>query len=271
MLEGSASSDPDKLSAPIADIRPPARPVSPTVEALNPDLGTALSLVSLSPTAENHRRLAAEYRNAGILDKAVDHFRDAIRLEPKDGWAYEGVARIWRDWGFPQLGLGDAHRAVYFLPDAPEPLNTLGTILYALGYRREARARFEQALGKKPNAVYALNNLCYVALEEGDFASSRATCGRALTLAPRLAAARNNLALTYAAEGDLAAAVGQFSVLGDTATVQYNLGVVYLATGRYREAASAFEEAARLRPTLPFVSERVRQALALAGGMDGRH
>jgi len=243
---------------------------SELVEETDRDLKAVLRTAATEPSAENERRVADAYRKAGILDLSYEHFSQAIRLDPRDGWAYEGRARIWRDWGFPAQGLGDAHRAAYFLHDAPEALNTLGTLLYAQGQRSEARQFFERALRKEPDAVYALNNLCYAALMDGDIGGARTVCERAVAIEPRSTAARNNLALVTMAEGDVAGATRAFAESASPAALQYNLGLVYLGSGRYAEAAAAFENAVRLNPTLPFVDERLKQARLLAGGKDAR-
>jgi tetratricopeptide (TPR) repeat protein len=231
----------------------------------------ALRDASAEPTAKSERKVADAYRKVGILDQSYEHFNRAVHLDPRDGWAYDGRARIWRDWGFPEHGLGDAYRAVHFLHDAPEALNTLGTLLFALGQRSEARKCFERALRQSPDAVYALNNLCYTALMGGDLDGARAACRRAVEIEPHSTTARNNLALLLMAEGDVAGAAREFAESNNPAALHYNLGLVYMAAKRYAEAAAAFEKAVRLNPALPLVNERLRQARSLAGGTDARH
>jgi Flp pilus assembly protein TadD len=256
--------------APVAGALPPAATFS-TVEASNPELSAALLRLALLPTAASHRRVAEAYYRAGILDKAHDYLARAARIDPADGWAYEGMARILRDWGAPGLGLADAHRATYYLPLAPEAHNTLGTLLFALGGVNAARLEFEQALALAPGADYALSNLCYVAVSEGRSRDAVAACTRAVEASPGGTGVRNNLALAYAIDGRLDDAAREFVASGHPAGAQYNLGVLFLAVRRYEDAATAFAAAARLDPTLPFVAQRARQASVLAGGSDGRH
>ena len=59
-----------------------------------------------------------------MLDAAYRHFNRALALNPRDAAAYEGLARVWRDWGLPQLALGDAHRATFFAPQSASARNT---------------------------------------------------------------------------------------------------------------------------------------------------
>jgi tetratricopeptide (TPR) repeat protein len=179
----------------VADIRPASSAnLLPTVETSDPTLAAALLRLSVAATPEAHRRVAERYRELGILDLAHDHFLSASRLDRTDASAYEGLARIWRDWGFPQLGVADASRAVYYTPFSASAHNTLGTVLAALGHHGEARREYERAVQLDPGAAYALNNLCYLSFLDGDASRALAECRAALAVDPALTAALETLA-----------------------------------------------------------------------------
>jgi Tfp pilus assembly protein PilF len=199
-----------------------------------------------------------------------------VKLDPADATAWDGMARIWRSWGFPRLGLGAAHRAAFFAPDSASAQNSLGMTLYALGWPQQARAHFERAVLLDSRASYALNNLCYSLLLDGRGLQAAEACQRALALQPGLVSARNNLALAILAGGDLLGAARQFSESGDAAAADYNMGIVYLAARRFGDATRAFESAARRRPSFVMATKRAREARTLAlqageaGGLDDR-
>jgi Flp pilus assembly protein TadD len=186
----AARADPAPRDAALPSSAKPGRAPSPrartgvtgaeTVEHWSEDLGAALSHYAAAPTLANEVGLAQAYVRLGILDKAHEHFTAAARLDPKDGSAWDGLARIWRDWGFPAVGLGDAYRAVYAAPQSPAAHNTLGTILQLIGDGSAARAQFERALALDPGATYARNNLCYSRLMEAGADAASAGCARAL-------------------------------------------------------------------------------------------
>lgn len=244
--------------------RPAGAPSSTRAEARFPALGAALALVAVSPSSEHHLLVADEYRNVGILDQAYEHYARASRLDPLSAGAYEGLARIWRDWGFPNLGLADASRAVYHAPRSAAAHNTLGTILQNLGQGALARTQFETAAALEPTGGYARNNLCYSWLLEGQARAAIAACERAIELSPELETPHNNLGLAYAVDGNLTAALAEFDKAGDEAAAEYNLGIVYMARRRFADATRAFSRAASLRPSLRLARDRAAQASRLA-------
>jgi tetratricopeptide (TPR) repeat protein len=245
----------------------PDRPAAATIEGQDPRLAAALVAAATRPAPETYRAVAREYSRLQVVDRAHDYLDRALALDPRDGATYDALARVWRDAGSPDMGLGHAYRAVYFWPTSPVVRNTLGTVLQAMGLKREAREQYEQALRLDPAAWYALNNLCYGWILDGDAPKAAQACEQALGLNPTLVAARNNLGILYAAGGDFEGARTAFELSGDRAAASYNLGIVHLARREYREAVDSFADAQRRRPTRQSAA-RVRQALALsvAGG-----
>jgi len=253
-----------------AAARPRPQPAPETIEGRDAELSAARLMLALVPGAESHRRVAAAYLRVGVLDAAYDNFKAALRLEPTDAASFDGLARVWRDWGLPNLGLGDAHRAIYYAPSSPTVYNTLGTVLLKLGQTAAAQSAFEAALQRDPDAPYALSNLCYVKFLQGKGAQAIAACGSALGLQPDLAAARNNLGLAYWVEGDRGAATAAFASIGGPGAARYNTGMALLASRMFQQAAEAFDDASILSPTLGQARRRAMQArLLAAGAIDG--
>lgn len=273
---------PDPAEAPKVDLQAYARKLRelqtkaaprtpallPTIETRDPAIAAALLRVAMLPGAESHRLAAVAYRQAGVMDYAFRHYQRALGYEDCDSAAYEGLAQIWRDWGTPGLGLGDAHRAIYCKPHSATAYNTLGTVLEALGQRKHARDAFGFALRLDPAAAYALNNLCFLAVRDGNGARAQQACERALALDPDMPAARTNLALAYAIQGDIAKAEGQLLDGPDPAAALYNVGMLRMSVGDYQAAARAFERAAKARPSLYQAHRRAVQARKLAA--DGK-
>lgn len=269
--DGSLESYIGRVRALASQARPRPNLTALTVESWDPRLSAALIGLTAEPTAAQHRRVAFEYRRLGILDQAHAHLTAAVRLDAGDAAAFDGLARIWRDWGFPELGLPDAYRAVHLAPTSAAAANTLGTLLQAAGRTRDASHWYGRALELNPDAAYAANNVCYASIvtrQEG----AVATCERAVALAPQSKGARNNLALAYAAAGSFERARKELERSSDAAVAQYNVGILYLADRQFPKAIAAFDAALQLNPRFDLALARAQQARAADRIEDeGRH
>lgn len=253
----------------MAEARPPSRDnAARTLEGGDPELAAALALAVAYPTAANYDEVAAIYYQRGLLDRAHDYANRSLRLEPTRAAAHERLARIWRDWNAPHLGLVDAHRAVYYAPKSASARNTLGTILQALGQRDAARREYKAAIALDGTAAYAYNNLCYLSFLEGQNDRAMLECKIALSMVPQLTAARNNLALTYAAAGRPDLARQEFALAAGPAATAYNMGVVYMALKRFDDAAGEFGMAHSMSPPLTEAARRAGHARQRASEED---
>jgi tetratricopeptide (TPR) repeat protein len=129
------------------------------IEQRDPALRSALSLLQQEPSAAAHVAVAVAYHRLAVLDAAFDQFSLAIALEPRNAAAWDGRARLWRDWGFIAPALADVHRARYFAPRRADIVNTLGTILERAGQCDGARRAYRDAVGLDNDAAWARQNL----------------------------------------------------------------------------------------------------------------
>lgn len=248
-------------TTPAADAR--KRPAVETLEGRNKVLSAARLRQQLASTLDNERALAEEYATAGVLDAAMDHFSAALRIDQHDVPSLDGVARIWRDWGYANLGLPHAYRAVYWAPDSAPAQNTLGTLLLKLGVVGAARVRFERARALAPDAAYPLNNLCYLERQRANVPDAVNLCRDAAAIDPASHTVRNNLALALAAAGDLDAAFSALETGASPAVAAYNQGIVLLAARHIDRAREAFARARIADPTFLPALSRLKQLAAL--------
>ena len=240
-----------------------------TLESSDERLKVALAQLLVTPTAQAHRQVALEYRRLHVLDHAQEHFAAAVKLDPKDVVSRDGIARIWRDWGFPNKALPEARRAVANAPSSATAANTLGTVFQALGNFDEAKRWYWRAVAIDAGAWYALNNLCYVEIMTRQ-PYAIAMCQRAVAAAPDSAIARNNMALAHAASGDLDGARTWFRRATNSATADYNYGIVMMSERKYRDAQAAFRSALLADPGSILAAVRARQARLAADAEEQR-
>ena len=131
----------------------------PVVEDRDPALKEALAALAEAPSAAAHLHVGQEYYRLGIRDLAFDHYSDVLTFDPRSAAAFDGRARVWRDWGFVALALADAHRARFFQPTSAAVRNTLGTVLEMRGLCIEALAEYREALRMQPDAAWARVNV----------------------------------------------------------------------------------------------------------------
>ena len=233
---------------------------SMAVEAHDRVLSDALAWLIVDRSATRLVAVGNRYSQLLIRDKAMDYYSEAITLDETHTGAFDGRARVLRDWGFIDEALSDALRAVSSAPDSTAAVNTLGTILQALGRYDDAAAVYARAVDLDRAAPHAMTNLCYLSFLAGRLDTAARECSVALSRSKGFAPARHNLALTYAAAGDTATARSFFLDSTDDAVGHYNLGIVLLAQKRYADAATEFHAATRRNPSLAAAHRRARQA-----------
>jgi len=164
-------------AAPPAAAQPPIRAATSssaqTVESLHPEVGKALVALQQSETPAAHVRVGLAYYAAHVLDAALEHFDAALKLDSRLAGAYDGRARVWRDWGLVGPAVSDATRAVYFAPRSAQARNTFGTIFEALGDRAAAAAAYQCAVSLDPGATYAVANAARLPAERAGVAACR--------------------------------------------------------------------------------------------------
>lgn len=253
-----AAQTPDRqLPQPVARTK---RADGQTLEGRNKVLAAAKLRHQTAPSLESERVLAQEYATAGVLDAAFDHYTAALVFDPRDVPSLDGLARIWRDWGYLDNALPLAYRAVYWAPDSAAAQNTLGTVLLDLGVLNAAGTRFDTARRLAPAASYPLNNLCYLELQRGNPTAAFPLCTEAAAIDPDgQPEVRNNLALSLATIGDLDGAFAAFEQGPSAAVAAYNQGIVLLAARQFERAREAFARARIADPAFAPALTRLKQ------------
>jgi tetratricopeptide (TPR) repeat protein len=259
---------------PAPDIPKTPQPKSsnlPTIESTDDGLKAALAALNADPSVATYLAVGVAYHRAGVYDEAETNFQQALKLDSKAWPAADGIARVWRDWGFPQWGLPYAYRAVAAAPKSAAAQNTLGTLLFMLGEPEGARTRFQNAVTLDPTAAWAQNNLCYVAFMLGEGDPAIAHCAKAIAIAPELMAAHNNLGLVYAAQGRDDMAKQEFAQASATAAAAYNMGIVHMSRREYRDAVAPFESACHAEPAVAGACAWALEARRLAYSKEASH
>jgi Flp pilus assembly protein TadD len=139
----------------------------------------ALTLAKVSPTLASNLAVAMRYHQLGIFDRALDYLDKAAEFEARNPAVNDAIARSWRDWGLPEMGLSYAHRAIYAAPRSATARHTLGTLLYALRQPAAAERAFRDVVALDPLAWYGWQNLCVIVMADGRTQEATTLCQRA--------------------------------------------------------------------------------------------
>uniref|UniRef100_A0A674IPB7 Uncharacterized protein n=1 Tax=Terrapene triunguis TaxID=2587831 RepID=A0A674IPB7_9SAUR len=87
------------------------------------------------------KREAFDAMGKGELQRAVDLFTDAIKLNPRLTILYASRASVYVQLQKPNAAIRDCDRAININPDSAQPYKWRGKALRLLGYWQEARAQ----------------------------------------------------------------------------------------------------------------------------------
>jgi len=201
---------------------------------------------------------------------ALDQFKKAIREDPKNAYAYKGLGLTYaqlasqcssNDQGCSQGRLREAivafRRALELNPYYVDVRNDLGTALVLSGKRAEGKAEFLAAFNDPTNPTPEISsrNLGQAYLEEKNYREAlnwfRTSFTRNKSYAePYLGFADAVVALGHPDEA-VAPLEGALKEVPGQPDLLVALGQAYYKTGRFAEARSRLEEAARRDPGGP--------------------
>jgi tetratricopeptide (TPR) repeat protein len=190
----------------------------------------------------------------GRFDVAMEGFREALRLEPRDPDAlyYVGVTA-------GALAEMEFDRLVKLAPDSARAHQLLGESYEAQGRAAEAEAEYRAALQADPDSVDALLALgdlvrSDLALSKERLSEARDYYARAIERQPESYDALYGLGACDAVAGEHASAIGflrrAVKVAPNSAPARLALGISLLQTGEITPAVAELETAARLEPKM---------------------
>ena len=188
---------------------------------------------------------------------ALEQFKKAIKEDPKNAYAYKGLGLTYAQLGKLPDAVAAFRKALELNPYYVDVRNDLGTALVLSGKRAEGKAEFLAAFNDptNPTPEMSARNLGQAYLEEKNyreavnwfrtsFTRNKSYPEPYLGFAEAVGALGHPDEAVAPLEGALKEAPGQPDLL-------VALGQAYYKTGRFTEARSRLEEAARRDPAGP--------------------
>lgn len=163
--------------------------------------------IHISPVGPFYYGLGNALFKLGMLDEAVESFREALRLAPDIDAAYFSLGNALRAQGKLDEAIENFRKALLLKPDFVEACNNLGVALKDQGRLDEAIESFRKALLLKPGSAEMHNNLGIALREHGDMDGAIGSFRKALELRPDYAEAANNLGNALQEQNSLDAAI----------------------------------------------------------------
>jgi tetratricopeptide (TPR) repeat protein len=223
--------------------------------------------------ARAHYNLAHALETEGHVLEAIEHYREAVRLNPADPVATNNLANLLASTD-PKESERLYRRTVELAPDYAAAYDNLAKLLEASGRSDEAIQSCRQAVKVRSDYAPAYTHLGYL-LMTSDPSAALKLHEQALELDPNLADAHSNLA-GLLADRNPALAVEHYraalTLLPENPEAHYNLANVLYRQHRYTEAIGHLRESLRLRPDWPEARRNLTILLKMqssAGGNGG--
>ncbi len=195
------------------------------------------------------------YLWAEDYEKALPHFAEVVKQNPKHGDAYFQIGYCMARLGKYSDAIEAYRRALGIKSDDVDTHNNLCVAYNMIGRYPEAIASCRQALQIKPDFAEAHSNIGWALHRLGSYQEAIDSCLEAIRIKPDFAMAHYNLGNSYLALKRFNEAMDSFKqairIKFDYAEAHLNLGAVYNEVGRYEEAIASYREAIRLKPGLP--------------------
>ncbi|MDE0020141.1 MAG: tetratricopeptide repeat protein [Candidatus Poribacteria bacterium] len=195
------------------------------------------------------------YQIEGKHDKAIDHYDEAIKLNPRSAAAYNnrGLAYVAED--NLVAAISDYTKAIDLNPNDAKTYYNRGLAYFAVGNRQNrdnAIRDFSKAIELEPNNPGAYNRRGVAYAENNDYESAIKDFGKAIELAPNDVGVYKNRGRAYAENGNHEKAIEDYTeairLNPKDADAYTNRGAAYTEQGDQDKAIEDFNKAIEVNP-----------------------
>ena len=187
-----------------------------------------------------HNNMGAALQEKGETEKAVEHYREAVRLYPEYSNAHNTLGNILLDKGLPDEAIKHYRAAVRANPVYTKAHYNLGNALLIKGRVDDAINQYRTTLAIDPEHASSYNNLGYALNMTGNYNEAITYLRAALKINPEHADAHYNLGNVLLEQDKAKEAITHYqmaiSIYPAYINAHNGLGKVLLITGRAKEA-----------------------------------
>jgi Flp pilus assembly protein TadD len=149
-----------------------------------------------------HHLVGRFYSDRGDLDRAIEHLRLSIEIEPTDATTYADLGAALARQGKLEEAIGNLQHAIALSPTLSLAHFNLGNAFALQGRFTQAEEHLQDALRIKPDYPEAYNNLGKVYAAQGHLDKAIDLFRRAVAIQPDFAEGHQSLAMALAEEGN---------------------------------------------------------------------
>jgi Flp pilus assembly protein TadD len=191
---------------------------------------------------ENAANSAGEVKDPSVLPRT--HF---------------AAGQLFEQQGELRRAIVQYQKAIAAGPDHVGAYNRLGVLFGRMGRHADAEQALRKAVELRPDWAFLRNNLAFEYMLQERWADAEAELRNAVRLQPQFARAHNNLAVTLFKQERFEEALQEFRQAVPEPDAYYNLGLMFRADGRLRDAADAFEQVISLAPQFTAAQTQLAQ------------
>ena len=226
---------------PLNEWNPRSKGWQSVVDSLREAIQTMLSQAELALQQGNFLMTLKQ------IDKAIENYSRAIKLNPNYTDAYKNRGIAYREKGKYNRAITDFSTAIDLKPDDAEIYKSRGGAYGNKGNYECAIADSSKAIELDSNYAAAYSNRSAAYGLKGNYERAIADGNKAIELDPNCAAAYNNRGVAYRLKGDYERAIADFSkaidLKPDFADAYYGCGLIYRLKGDYERAITDFSKA----------------------------
>jgi len=203
----------------------------------------------------------------GQTAEAINHFEEAIRINPLYAYAQNNLGLLLSQQGRVEEALPHLNEAIQINPNYADAYSNLADLLRRTNRNEEALEACRKALEINPYHANTHAILGAILVRQGKTTEAIEQLNEAIQINPDLPEAHLILAILLIAQGKLEEAADHLRSTiqskPDTFLAHYYLGLISKTQGRFDEAAQHFQDTLRLRPDFEKAKDDLRNVMTL--------
>jgi tetratricopeptide (TPR) repeat protein len=199
--------------------------------------------------------LGVAYSNAAEYEKAINAFRQSIKLDPKYPEAHNNLGNVYNKMGQYNKAITEYTKALIMRPNYNEAYNNMGSAYTKMRNFQKAIELHKAALQINPKSEKTYNNLGVAYSNAGDVENAIKSYQSSIRINPHFLNARINLGMMYRTSRQFDKAIKVFNealgIFSADAGLYFNLGDTYAAMKKTERALYAYNRALQINPNYP--------------------